>query len=41
MAAHKEAIEFYRAELALRPTGWAARHLRARELGHVLEPGLR
>lgn len=39
--AHKEAIRFYRAELAIRPTGWAARHLRARRLAQLLEPGSR
>jgi DNA primase catalytic core len=41
VAAHKEAIRYYREELALRPVGWAARHLRARRLGQVLEPGSR
>ncbi|MGC4938479.1 toprim domain-containing protein [Kribbella sp. DT2] len=41
VAAHREAIKFYRGELALRQTGWAARHLRARRLGQALEVGTR
>jgi DNA primase len=41
VAAHKVVIEFYRSELAVQPAGWAARHLRARRLGHLLEPGCR
>ncbi|GAA1559120.1 toprim domain-containing protein [Kribbella lupini] len=41
VAAHKSAIRYYREELSLRPVGWVARHLRARRLGQVLEPGSR
>jgi DNA primase len=41
LAAHKEAVRHYRQELVVRPVGWAARHLRARRLGQVLEAGSR
>jgi DNA primase catalytic core len=41
VAAHKEAIRYYREELRLCSAGWAARHLRARRLGQVLEAGSR
>jgi hypothetical protein len=41
VAAHKEAMRYYREELAVRRVGWAARHLGARRLGQVMEPGSR
>ncbi len=39
IAAHRVAIKFYRADLLLRPSGWAARHLRSRRMTHLLDGG--